>query len=74
MDVFGYSYIREFNRTKSKYLVAELKKDGATFDDVNQLMKYVDWVKDEYSFGDYSMIEAFLIAYNFPDDVVAYAR
>jgi len=74
MDVFGYSYIRGFNRTKSKYLVVELKKDGATFDDVNQLMKYVDWVKDEYSFGDYSMIEAFLIAYNFPDDVIAYAH
>ncbi|MEG3071470.1 MAG: hypothetical protein RQM92_12145 [Candidatus Syntrophopropionicum ammoniitolerans] len=28
MDVFGYSYVQGFNRTKSKYLVAELKKDG----------------------------------------------
>ena len=74
MDVFGYSYVRGFNRTKSKYLVAELKKDGATSDNVDQLMKYVDWVKDEYSFGDYSMIEAFLIAHNFPNDVVTYAR
>ena len=26
-----------------------LKKDSANIDDVNQLMKYVDWVKDEYS-------------------------
>ncbi|NQS76901.1 MAG: hypothetical protein HQP61_10815 [Peptococcaceae bacterium] len=74
MDVFGYSYVQGFNRTKSKYLVAELKKDGANVDDVHQLMKYVDWVKDEYSFGDYSMIEAFLLAYDFPAGVVDCAR
>lgn len=74
MDVFGYSYIPGFDRTKSKFMVAELKKDGATSDDVDQVMKYVDWVKDEYCFGDYSMIQAFLIAYDFSSDVITHAK
>lgn len=73
MDVFGYSYIQGF-KTKSRFLVAELKKNGATTGDVDQLMKYVDWVKDEYSYGDYSIINAFLIAFDFPSPVVEYAR
>lgn len=65
MDLFGYSYITGFDPTKSRYLVAEIKKDSATNEDVEQLLKYVDWVKDEYCFGDYSMINAFLIAFDF---------
>lgn len=73
MDIFGYSYIKGFT-TKSKFLVAELKKDCATEDDIDQLMKYVDWVKEEYSYGDYAMINAFLVAYEFPDIVIEQAR
>jgi hypothetical protein len=34
-------------------------------------MKYVDWVNQEYSNRDYSSIEAFIIAYNFPQDVIS---
>ena len=70
MDLFGYSYISGFRPTKSRFLVGEIKKDAATVEDVDQLLKYVDWVRDEYCFGDYSMIRAFLIAYQFPEDVV----
>jgi len=69
MDVFGYSYILGFKPTKSNFLIAELKKDKATEEDILQLMKYVDWVKDEYCFGDYSMINAFLIASDFQDNM-----
>jgi hypothetical protein len=72
MDIFGYSFIQGFNPTKSKYLVVELKKDDALKEDIDQLLKYVDWVKDEYCFGDYSMIDAFLVAYSFPPDVLQY--
>ena len=72
MDIFAYSYITGFTPTKSKYLVIELKKDSATEEDIDQLLKYVDWVKDEYCFGDYSMIVAFLVAYKFPSNVVQY--
>ena len=70
MDLFGYSYLSEFRPTKSGYLVGEIKKDSAKIQDLDQLLKYVDWVKDEYCFGDYSMIHAFLVAYDFGEDVV----
>lgn len=74
MDVFGYAYIKGYNQTKSRFLVVEIKKGTATDEDVDQLMKYVDFVKDEYSFGEYSMINAFLVAYDFPQGVITHAR
>lgn len=74
MDIFGYSYIAGYDPTKSRYLVIELKKGKALIDDLEQLMKYVDWVKDIYCHGDYSMIEASLVASNISQDVVDFAR
>lgn len=74
MDVFGYSYVMGFSPTKSKYLVAEIKKDSGGKDEIEQLLKYVDWVREEYCFGDYSMIEAFLVSYDFSQDVIEYKR
>ena len=68
MDVFGYKFIPNY-RVKSKYLIAELKKDEATIDVVEQILKYVDWVSDEYANGDYSMIEAYIVAAQFSDEV-----
>lgn len=74
MDLFGYAYVLGFKPTKSRFLVGEIKKDTATIEDVDQLLKYVDWVRDEYCFGDYSMIRAFLIAYDFDTSVKEHAR
>jgi hypothetical protein len=74
MDVFGYSYITGFDPTKSRFLVIENKKDPAQGADIEQLLKYVDWVKDEYCFGDYSMIHAFLVAQEFPKAAVDHKR
>ena len=74
MDVFGYSYIVGFSPTKSKYMVIEIKKSAGTKDDIEQLLKYVDWVKDEYCFGDYSMIDAFLVGYSFSTDVTEHKK
>ena len=74
MDIFGYSFIGGYKPTKSKFLVLELKKDHANEQDVDQLLKYVDWVKDEYSHGDYSMIDSYLVAFDFSEDVVKYAQ
>ena len=68
MDVFGYRYVSEHAPTISRYLVAEVKRDRATVTDVEQTLRYVDWVKDEYAQGDYSMIEAFLVASSFTDE------
>lgn len=61
MDVFGYSYVKDYPSIKSKYLVVELKKGECEVEDVDQLLKYVDWIKEEYAFDDYSMIRAFLV-------------
>ncbi len=54
--------------------MAEIKKDAAKIQDIEQTMKYVDWVKDEYCFGDYSMINAFLVAYDFDEDLTRHKQ
>lgn len=69
MDVFGYRYIQGYI-TISKYLVIEIKRDEATEDVVDQIMKYVDWINQEYAHGDYSMIDAYVVAADFSKDVV----
>lgn len=73
MDIFGYRYIPNFD-TISKYLTIEIKKDSADNDTINQVMKYVDWISQEYTYGDYNMIEAFIVSYDFSDDVIEYAK
>lgn len=74
MDLFGYSYVPEFKPTKSRFLVCEIKRDAARLEDIDQLMKYVDWVRDEYCYGDYAMIRAFFIAHEFDENAVEYKR
>ncbi len=69
MDIFGYRYISGY-RTISKYLVIEIKKNEAQVDAITQIMKYVDWINQEYTFGDYSMIEAYIVAADFPQEVI----
>lgn len=69
MDIFGYRYINGFS-TISKYMVIEIKKDIATSDVIEQIMKYVDWIQTEYAHGDYSMIEAYIVAYDFPKEII----
>jgi hypothetical protein len=74
MDLFGYSYIPGFRPTRSRFLVGEGKRDHAILENIDQLMKYVDWVKDEYCFGDYSMIHAYLVASDFDEQVIERAQ
>lgn len=69
MDIFGYRFIPSYN-TISKFLVIEIKKDIGVMDVVHQVMKYVDWVNQEYSFGDYNMIKAYIVASNYTDEVL----
>jgi hypothetical protein len=45
MDVFGYSFIQGFDYTRSKFLIIEIKKDSGLKEDIEQIMKYIDWVK-----------------------------
>lgn len=69
MDIFGYRFITGYS-TISRYLVIEIKKDVANTDVIEQIMKYVDWIQSEYAYGDYSMIEAYVVASNFSMDVI----
>ena len=71
IDIFMYSCVQGFS-TKDKYSVLELKKDKAKKEDIDQLLKYVDWIKDEYAGQDYSSINAYLVAYDFEDDIQDY--
>ena len=61
MDIFGYRWIEGFKPIIGKYLVVELKKDVVSGTDIQQVMKYVDWCRNEYANGDYSLITAFLV-------------
>lgn len=72
MDIFGYRWVKGYEgQIVSKYLVIEIKKnlsdnrESSSQKDYAQLMKYVDWVCSEYAHGDYTMIEAYLVAHDF---------
>jgi len=56
------------------YLLAELKRDAATVDDVRQTLKYVDWVAHEHQGGDYAGISAMMVSAGYPDSVRAVAH
>lgn len=70
IDVFATRYLQN-TKIPCKYLVAELKKDGAGTDSIDQVLKYVDWVCSEYTYGNYDAIEACIIASSF-DDMLTY--
>jgi hypothetical protein len=74
IDVFGYAHIPGHPPTIARYLVVEIKAGRAKTQDVWQLLRYVDWVKDEYAYGDYSMIDAYLLANSFSEEATQYVR
>lgn len=65
IDVFAFRYIDGHAPIVESYGIIELKKDTVTGNDIQQVMKYVDWVNREYGTGDYSLIEAFLVGRDF---------
>ena len=54
----------------SNYLVVEIKKGLIVTHNLLQLMKYLDWVKSEYAYGDYSKIKAFIVGFGYIDDAL----
>ncbi len=64
MDVLAMRYVPN-ETVVNKYLVAEIKKDMADESTISQVMEYVDWLCDNYAYGDYGMIEACVIAPDF---------
>ena len=65
IDIFAFRYIYGHAPIVESYGIVELKKDTVTGGDIQQVMKYVDWVNREYGTGDYSLIEAFLVGRDF---------
>ena len=68
IDIFAYRFLSNYpdeNKPIEKYLIIELKKGKANHDTLLQAMRYVDWVCKEYASGDYSRIEAKVIALNY---------
>lgn len=69
MDIFGYRFL-DNTQVVSKYLIIEIKKDAADIRALHQIAKYVDWVCKEYAYGDYSMIEAYILASSFSANAI----
>lgn len=70
MDVFGYKFIQNQKPTISDYLIVEIKKNEINSQDIIQLMKYVDRIKNEYASGDYSMIKAFMLGFSYTQEAL----
>ena len=72
IDVFAYRLLQRYPgevKPIERYLIIELKKGIANHDTVLQAMRYVDWVCKEYAAGDYSRIEAKIIAHSYRRNV-----
>lgn len=73
IDVFAINYLRN-SKIPCKYLVAELKKELADCETIDQVLKYVDWVCSEYAYGDYSLVQACIIAFDYKENVYPYYK
>jgi len=71
IDVFATRYLPD-TKIPCKYLVAELKKGMADNETIDQVLKYVDWVCDEYAYSDYEAITACIIAAEYPENIADY--
>jgi len=70
IDIFAYRYTELSDcRVISKYMVVELKKDSADCDTIKQITNYVDWICKNYTYGDYSLIEAYILANEFDNEM-----
>jgi hypothetical protein len=74
IDVFGAAFIPGHSPSLSRLLVIELKKGSANGAFVEQVMKYVDWVKEEYAHQDYSLVRATLVAHDFDESALGQHR
>ena len=68
IDIFAMRYLPD-TKIPCKYLVAELKKNYATKDTIDQVLKYVDWVSNEYAYNDYETIDACIIAFEYEEGI-----
>lgn len=72
MDIFGY---QELPMGLKIYKVIEVKKEECAFpNDINQLLKYVDWVVENIANGDYKLVEGAIIAKDFNTDCINFVK
>lgn len=71
IDVFGYRFL-PYTKIVSKYLIIENRK--ATIEVAEQVSKYVDWVVKNYAYGNYEMVEAYIVAPSFSEDLLKNAK
>jgi hypothetical protein len=79
IDVLGWEtrQLAESARpTINRFKVVEVKRDRLAGpygeETIAQLMKYVDWITAHEAGGDYSMVDAYLIARDFSEDTIQY--
>lgn len=73
MDIFGYQWIQGHKPMISRYVVIELKKGKAAKNDISQLLRYVDWITEQYADGDCSLVEGYLVAHEIGKAVITNA-
>lgn len=69
IDVFGYRFLPN-TKIVCKYLIIENKNEKATIEVAEQISKYVDWVVKNYAYGNYEMVEAYIVAPSFSEDLL----
>lgn len=69
IDVFGYRFLPN-TKIVSKYLIIENKNEEATIEVAEQISKYIDWVVKNYAYGNYEMVEAYIVAPSFSEDLL----
>ena len=69
IDVFGYRFLPN-TKIVCKYLIIENKNEEATIEVAEQISKYVDWVVKNYAYGNYEMVEAYIVAPSFSNDLL----
>jgi len=80
MDIFGYSLAPALNSIPpyvQTFKVIEVKSQRQVYTPsnvVDQVMKYVDWISVTRSGGDYGLIEASIVANDFDNELIDYAK
>lgn len=69
IDIFGYRFLPG-TRIISKYLIIENKRIEATIEVAEQISKYIDWIVENYAYGNYGMVEAYIVAPSFSKDLL----
>ena len=69
IDIFGYKFLSN-TKIISKFLIIENKNEEATIEVAEQISKYVDWVVKTYAYGNYEMVEAYIVAPSFSEDIL----